>query len=245
MNEPSKVTKWLRRELQNHIDETYKQFHTSLVPGLTEMLGVRIPILRELAKKAAKEDYCGFVQDFQPGCYEEVMIRGMMIGYGKFSIEEQQKELKKFVPLINNWAVCDSCCTTYKFMKKNQEEWFSFLEPYLNSGQEYEIRFAVVCLLDFFIQEAFIDRVLSCFSALHHDGYYVKMAVAWAVSVCYVKFPEKTEEFLQKNTLDDFTHNKAIQKIRESCRVSKEDKERLNTWKRKEKNKEEQEKQKV
>ncbi len=73
----------------------------------------------------------------------------------------------------------------------------------------------------------------------------MKMAVAWAISVCYVKFSEKTEEFLRKNTLDDFTHNKAIQKIRESYRVSKEDKERLNQWKRKEKNKEDQEKHKV
>lgn len=97
----------------------------------------------------------------------------------------------------------------------------------------------MVCLLDFFVQEAFIDRILNCFSDIHHEGYYVKMAVAWAVSVCYVKFPEKTEDFLLKNTLDDFTHNKAIQKIRESYRVSKEEKERLNQWKRKEKKEQE------
>ena len=239
MKESNQITAWLRGELQKHIDETYKQFHTSLVPGLTKMMGVRIPILRELAKKAAKEDYYGFIEDFQPEIYEEVMIRGMMIGYAKFSMEEQKRELKKFIPLINNWAVCDSCCTTYKFIKKNQEEWFSFLEPYLNSSQEYKIRFAVVCLLDFFVQEAFIDRILNCFSDIHHEGYYVKMAVAWAVSVCYVKFPEKTEEFLLKNTLDDFTHNKAIQKIRESYRISKEEKERLNQWKRKEKKEQE------
>ncbi|WP_297780928.1 DNA alkylation repair protein [Blautia sp.] len=239
MKESNQITAWLRGELQKHIDETYKQFHTSLVPGLTKMMGVRIPILRELAKKAAKEDYYGFIEDFQPEIYEEVMIRGMMIGYAKFSMEEQKRELKKFIPLINNWAVCDSCCTTYKFMKKNQEEWFSFLEPYLNSSQEYKIRFAVVCLLDFFVQEVFIDRILNCFSDIHHEGYYVKMAVAWAVSVCYVKFPEKTEEFLLKNTLDDFTHNKAIQKIRESYRISKEEKERLNQWKRKEKKEQE------
>ena len=239
MKESSQITAWLRGELQKHIDETYKQFHTSLVPGLTKMMGVRIPILRELAKKAAKEDYYGFIEDFQPEIYEEVMIRGMMIGYANFSMEEQKRELKKFIPLINNWAVCDSCCTTYKFMKKNQEEWFSFLEPYLNSSQEYEIRFAVVCFLDFFIQEAFIDRILSCLSNIHHEGYYVKMAVAWAVSMCYVKFPEKTEDFLLKNTLDDFTHDKAIQKIRESYRVSKEEKERLNQWKRKEKKEQE------
>ena len=233
MNEPSKVTKWIRSELQNHIDETYKQFHTSLVPGLTEMMGVRIPILRELAKKAAKEDYYGFIEDFQPEIYEEVMIRGMMIGYAKFPMEEQKRELKKFISLINNWAVCDSCCTTYKFMKKNQEEWFSFLEPYLNSSQEYEIRFAVVCLLDFFVNETYIEQVLDVLVQVHHDGYYVKMAVAWAISVCYVKFPEKTEKILEENLLDDFTHNKSIQKIRESYRVTKENKERLQKMRRK------------
>ena len=236
MKEPHKSTILIRSVLQEHIDETYKRFHTSLVPGLTKMMGVRIPVLREIAKKAAKEDYHSFTEDFNLEIYEELMIRGMMIGYAKLSIEEQKTELRKFVPLINNWAVCDSCCTTYKFMKENQEEWFSFLTPYLSSTQEYEIRFAVVCLLDFFIQEDFIDRILSFFSSIHHDGYYVKMAVAWAVSVCYVKFPEKTESFLLQNTLDDFTHNKAIQKIRESFRVSKEKKEKLKQWKRKEEN---------
>ena len=198
MKEPYKSTILIRSVLQEHIDETYRQFHTSLVPGLTKMMGVRIPVLREIAKKAAKEDYHSFTEDFDLEIYEELMICGMMIGYAKLSIEEQKTELRKFVPLINNWAVCDSCCTTYKFMKENQEEWFSFLTPYLSSTQEYEIRFAVVCLLDFFIQEDFIDRILSFFSSIHHDGYYVKMAVAWAVSVCYVKFPEKTESFLFK-----------------------------------------------
>ena len=236
MKEAHRSTVRIRSELQEHADEAYKQFHTSLVPGLTEMIGVRIPVLREIAKQAAKDDYHGFADDFNPEIYEERMIRGMMIGYANLSIEEQKTELRTFVPFINNWAVCDSCCTTYKFMKKNQEEWFSFLTPYLHSTQEYEIRFAVVCLLDFFIQENFIDRIFSCFSDIHHEGYYVKMEVAWAVSVCYVKFPKKTEAFLCQNTLDNFTHNKAIQKIRESYRVSRDAKERLKQWKRKEEN---------
>ena len=85
----------------------------------------------------------------------------------------------------------------------------------------------------FIVKEGYMwDRVLEILGKVHHEGYYVKMAAAWAVSVCYVKFPEKTEVFLRKNLLDDFTHNKAIQKIRESYRVSKEDKERLKELRR-------------
>ena len=88
-------------------------------------------------------------------------------------------------------------------------------------------------MLDFFINEEYIDQVLEILGKVRHEGgYYVKMAAAWAVSVCYVKFPEKTEVFLRKNLLDDFTHNKAIQKIRESYRVSKEEKERLKELRR-------------
>ena len=165
--------------------------------------------------------------------YEELMVRGMMIGYARLSKEEQRRELEAFVPYINNWAICDCCCATYKFMKKGQEEWFAFLKVYADSVQEYEIRFALVSMLDFFINEEYIDQVLEILGKVRHEGgYYVKMAAAWAVSVCYVKFPEKTEVFLRKNLLDDFTHNKAIQKIRESYRVSKEEKERLKELRR-------------
>ena len=88
-------------------------------------------------------------------------------------------------------------------------------------------------MLDFFICEAFLERVLDLLSQICQEGYYVKMAVAWAVSICYIKFPRETERLFTENLLDDFTHNKAIQKIQESYRVEKADKERLNTLKRK------------
>ena len=112
-------------------------------------------------------------------------------------------------------------------MKKDMEYWFSFLMPYVTSENEFEVRFAIVSLLDHFITDTYIDRLFTVFDTVRHEGYYVKMAVAWAVSICYIKFPEKTWEYLEKGTLDVFTHNKAIQKTRESYRVSKEEKERL------------------
>ena len=117
-------------------------------------------------------------------------------------------------------------------MEKYQEESFAYLETYLHSQREYELRFGIVSLLDHFINDSYIDRVLSICEHTRHEGYYVKMAVAWTLSVCYVKYPEKTRRLLKKNTMDEFTHNKTIQKIRESYRVSREEKEELKSWKR-------------
>lgn len=229
----SDITQWIRNELYKNSEEAYRAFHSSLVPGISNILGVRMPKLREIAKKAAKENYREFIENIDTQVYEELMLWGMILGYAKLSIEERKQELAKFVPHINNWAICDCSCATYKFMRDFPEEWMLFLKTYLISTQEYELRFAVVCLLDFFVNETYIEEVLDLLSQIRHNGYYVKMAVAWAISVCYVKFPEKTEKIFVENLLDDFTHNKSIQKIRESYRVPKESKERLQRMRRK------------
>lgn len=225
----------VRRELEGSVDLEYRKFHQGLVPGLHSMMGVRMPRVREIAKKASRmtewKDEWGLLDT---GCYEELMIRGILIGTGKLDREERVELLRKFIPLIDNWAICDCCCTSWKFMRKDAEFWFSFLEPYFKSNREYEVRFAVVAALDYFIVEEYLEKLFEIFDGIHHDGYYVKMAVAWAVSICFVKFPEKTWRYLERDGLDAFTHNKAIQKSRESYRVSKEDKERLVGLKRKE-----------
>ncbi len=98
-----------------------------------------------------------------------------------------------------------------------------------------EIRFGVVMAMAHYIDEEYIDNVLQWMDRISHEGYYVKMAVAWALSVCYVKFPQKTMNYLKENHLDDFTYNKALQKIIESYRVSTEDKEIIRSMKRKNK----------
>lgn len=229
----------VRRQLKEAVDENYRIFNQSLVPGeTTPMLGVRIPRLRALAKEIAKKDGRAYIRDIRQQeelknvYHEELLLHGMVIGYLKCENQERELLLDGFVPVIDNWAVCDSSCMTYKFMKKDMEQWFSYLLKYVNSEREYEIRFAVVSMLDHFVTEAFIDRILEKMDEIRHEGYYVKMAVAWALSVCYVKFQEKTKRFLEKNHLDDFTQNKTIQKIRESYRVSREEKEMLKELKR-------------
>ncbi len=86
-------------------------------------------------------------------------------------------------------------------------------------------------ILNFYIVEDYIDEVLNILNNIHHDGYYVKMAVAWAISYCYISFPEKTLDFLKNNNLDKFTYNKSLQKIIESNRVDKDIKNLIRSMK--------------
>lgn len=230
----------VRRELLDSVDETYREFNSSLVPGegLAPMLGVRMPKVRSLAKKLAKDHPKEYIEAARKAekdgraYHEEYLLHGIIIGSMKCSVEERKKLLDAFVPVIDSWAICDSVCISCKFMQKQPEEWYAYLEKYLKSTREYEIRFGVVCLLDYYITEEYLERTLKWMDKISHDGYYVKMAVAWAVSMCFVKFPEETRGFLMENHMDDFTHNKAIQKIRESYKVSKEDKEWVQSLKR-------------
>lgn len=229
----------IKMRLEQIAEEDCKKFNENLLPGTEHVLGVRMPKLRTLAKEVAKEDFRTYLDEAhekisadQGSYHEEIMLEGLVIAYAKMELEERFFYLDRFVPKIHNWAVCDCCSNTYKFMEKYQEESFAYIDKYLHSQREYELRFGIVSLLDHFMNDTYIDQVLAICECTRHEGYYVKMAVAWTLSICYVKYPAKTRMLLEKNTMDDFTHNKTIQKIRESYRVSKEEKEELKKLKR-------------
>lgn len=223
----------IREQIMELAEEDYQKFSAALIPNINNVLGVRIPLLRNLAKQIAKGDWRAYLEQAEQEYFEEVMLQGIVIGYVKTDIEETLRFVAEFVPKIDNWSVCDSFCVGLKFTKKNMEMVWGFLQPYLMSNKEYEIRFGVVMLLDYYIEEGYIDRVLQCLDNISHEGYYVKMAVAWAVSICYVKLPVPTIVFLKENSLDDFTYNKALQKITESYRVDQETKKIIRSMKRK------------
>lgn len=226
------LIKEIKTELTELAEPEYQAFHSRLLPGIDGIMGVRVPALRKLAQRISKGEWRTYLD---AGCfdtYEETMIHGMIIGYAKMDPEERTQYFDKFVPQINNWAVCDYCVSTYKFVKNDQNFWADYLMKQLQAGTEYSIRFAVVAFMGYFINDEWIDRVLEIYKGIRHDGYYVKMAVAWGISMCYVKYPEKTRALLEEKCLDTFTHNKAIQKIRESYRVTKEEKEELKKWRK-------------
>ena len=222
----------LRDKLFELSDDKFKTFHSRLCPNTDNIIGVRLPLLRQLAKEIAKGDWRNFLSNSKEEYYEEILINGLVIAYAKCDVEERLNYIESFVPKIDNWAICDSFCNTLKFVNKNKEIMWKFIQPYLKSYNEFEIRFAVVIILNYYITEDYIDLVLKTLDNIKHDGYYVKMAVAWAISMCFVKFEEKTMAYLKDNSLDDFTYNKSLQKICESLRIDKNTKELIKSMKR-------------
>ena len=226
--------KMILEEIRGLADEEYKKFHGGLIPGVkTEFLGVRVPKLRAVAKRITKEEWREFLKEYKNSTiYEIIMLYGMVLAEADCEFEEKLGYVRKFIPQIDNWAVCDVVCGDLKDIKKNRKKMYEFLQPYLLSDREYEVRFAVVVLMQYYITEEYIDTVLDWYGKICVDAYYVKMAVAWGLSVCFVKFRDKTLAFLQNCEIDRFTYNKAIQKIQESCRVSEEDKKMLKNMKK-------------
>ena len=148
----------VRKELQAMAEPDYRAFASGLIPGGTPMLGVRLPALRGLAKRIARGDWCAFFRAEKGKCFEETLLRGMVIGYAKAGVDELLAYTASFVPEIGDWSTCDSFCNTLKFVRKDPERVWAFLRPYFSSEREFDVRFGVVMLLDHFIQEAFIDR---------------------------------------------------------------------------------------
>lgn len=220
--------------LQEMADEKYREFHGRLIPGVeTVFYGVRVPALRKLARQLAKEDWRGFVElTKDSSVYELNMLCGMVCALAKCDFEEKLAYMEKFIPAINNWAVCDIVCGDLKAVKNHRERMYEFIRPYLESQKEYEVRFAVVILMQYFVTEDYISDVLKIYDGIRHEGYYVKMAVAWGISICFVKYRDLTLDYLSSCNLDNFTYNKSIQKMIESLRVSREDKEMLRSMKR-------------
>ena len=223
----------LRQKIVALAEPEFQKFSAALVPGVDRLLGVRLPLLRGLAREEARGDWRELLEHPVEDPYsEEVMLDGMLTGLARMEPEERLAWVARFVPRIDNWAVCDTFCAGLKFTGRHPEMVWEFVMPYLDASEEFRVRFAVVMLLDHFVKRERVEQVLELLDAVRREDYYVLMAVAWAVSVCYVKFPAVTLAYLRRSRLPDATYNKALQKIIESLRVSREDKDIMRSMKR-------------
>lgn len=216
-------------------DEKYKDFHAGLVPGNNTIIGVRVPVLRQYAKELLVEtDAQELLKVIGTEWYEERMLRGMVIGLQKKArLQMVLDQTKEFLPLIDNWAICDTFCAGLKIVKKNREEVYNWLIQFVESPQQYVRRFVLVMMMDYYIDEMYIERTLEVVSGISLEGYYVQMAAAWLLSVALVKQFDRTLDWMEKCGLDDFTYNKTLQKAIESYRITPEQKDRLRSYKRK------------
>lgn len=200
-----------------------KKFTESLNPGVEHILGIRVPDLRKLAARIAKDDWEAYLDTADTYYMEERMLQGMVLGCIRpdADVEVYLHRVTQFVWNINSWSVCDTFKFGggKKFVEANKDRLWEYLKTWMHAEGEYEIRFGVVMAMQHFIDEEHLDELFSLYDGIRHEGYYVRMAVAWALSVCFVKFPERTLAYLKQNSLDKFTYNKALQKITESYRV--------------------------
>ena len=189
--------------------------------------------IRSVANKIFKAGYDSFLKiglskDYKCEFYEETLIQGLVIAQIK-DIKKQQDLLEVWVNKIDNWSTCDSVVSTMKLLKNSQDKSKVF-KFYLNmcfSNEEFVSRFGIVCLMTNFLESEFIDDILDMCQKVSHEAYYVKMAIAWLLSMAFVKFRGKTLLLLKKQTLDKFVQNKTICKCRDSFQVLKDDKELL------------------
>jgi 3-methyladenine DNA glycosylase AlkD len=223
----------IREKLISLADADYKAFTSPLIPNEEHIMGVRLPVLRKMAKEISRGDWQAYLKTCGCEYHEEILLKGLVIGYSKTDPEKQLEEVADFVPFIHNWAVCDSFCMNLTFAGKNRERVWAFLETYFTSSNEFDVRFGVIMILSWFVLPEYARRIFDVCDKIQNEGYYAKMAVAWLLQKCFIKFPEETLAYLSNNMLDDFTYNKALQKIIESKIPSQETKDLVRSMKRK------------
>ena len=214
-------------EIIKNADPVYRDFHKRLIPTVEEntVLGVRSPVAQAIAKKYAntpsgKEFLCSLPHRY----YDENIVHAFMLGKLKCTQGELKAHIIEFLPYVDNWAVCDGLCAHLKNFFKNPCQVYDFVLECINSQGVYTLRFGLVCLLNYYITDEYIDRILEICTGIHSQEYYINMALAWLVSFCLIKQYDKTLPLIQRRRLSKWVHNKSIQKAIESYRINEEKK---------------------
>lgn len=209
-------------------DDEYQKFNQKIVKT-DNIIGIRLPILKNIAKIIAKNDYLSFIKNNKHQYSEEIMLHGLVITYLKIDFNESIKLFDEYIKYIDSWATCDSVVMNYKIVSKNLDICLIKIKEYLKSDKPFIKRVGIV-LLFYYLNDDYIDEVLKLINSVKSEDYYVKMANAWLISICLVKYYDKTVKFLKSCQLDDWTYNKALKKAIESYRIK--DKEILRKMKK-------------
>ena len=202
-------------KLLKYQDIKYREFTKKLLPGIDNIIGVRLPVLRKLAKEIKFED-------LSDDTFEEVMLQGMIIGNMK-NIDEAIPKIIDFVPKINNWSICDSFVSGLKITKNNLDKMYKLIINYQNKTC-FEKRFLIVMLLNYYLNDEYIQKVIEIILTIDYSEYYTMMAVAWLISKMYINYKNEVILLLESDKLNDEVINKAISKIKDSYQINKEDK---------------------
>ena len=209
-------------------DLQYRDFVAKLTPSLNKdnIIGVRTPMLRKYAKQLQKsDDKYSFLSNLPHRYYEENNLHGMLLKDMNADIDVVLDYINIFLPYIDNWATCDTL--TPKLFAKYPLKVRECIDSWLKSEHIYTIRFAIVVLMQLYLDKNFDERDLETLAGIKSDEYYVNMALAWYYSTAFVKQYDTTVQIFEKKMLDKWVHNKSIQKAIESYRISPQKKDYL------------------
>ena len=227
------ITGEIRKELKKLQDKGYREMQVTIIPTLEadSIIGVRTPALRQLAKEFAKrEDISEFLSDLPHKFFEENQLHAFILS-GMKDAESCIRLVDEFLPYVDNWATCDQMSP--KVFKKHKQLLLEYVDKWIRSEHTYVKRFAIGMLMEHFLDEDFKTSYLTKVSKIRSEEYYVNMMIAWYFATALAKQYEDTLPFIEKQKLDKWTHNKAIQKAVESRRITDEQKAYLKTLKRK------------
>lgn len=212
-------------------DKGYRDFQSKLIPTIPveTIIGVRIPAIRKLAKEYGKDpESVEFLKQLPHTYYDENILHALLVAEIK-DYEVCVKEVERFLPYVDNWAVCD--IFSPKVFRKNKDKLIDKIREWTTSGPPYTCRFGMEMLMTHFLDEDFRVEYLEIPAAVHSEEYYVNMMIAWFYATALAKQWDVAVGYIEKKCLDPWTHNKTIQKARESYRITREQKEYLKTLK--------------
>ena len=223
----------IQDRLFEYQDLGYREFNSKLIPNIDKetMIGVRIPDIRKIEKSLGIEEKEQFLMDLPHKYFEENMLHGIIISnmkdYNKFITN-----LEKFLPYVDNWAVCDSISP--KILKKNREKVITNVLSWIKSNHTYVCRFGIGMIMQLYLEDEYFKRTyLDIIAEIKTEDYYINMMRAWTFQVALVKQWKEAIVYIEKGLLDEFTHNKTISKSCDSYKIEKEKKEYLKTLRRK------------
>ncbi len=229
------MNKIIDRKLRNLADSEYKTFNQRIIPTRYEVIGVRIPALKKIAKElAANPDVEKYLENAEYTTYEHILLYGLTVGQLKrVPVGTLFCYLDPLIYKFDNWAHVDTIISSIKVFRKYPVEVLNHYLPLKAHEGEFTKRVFAILLMDYYMTDDYIDTTLIHLSEIPQGQYYVDMAIAWALSYGLIKYYDKTVSLLNQNTFSKFVHNKAIQKARESYRIPPELKEELNRMKMK------------
>lgn len=222
--------------LKTKQDLKYQEFHSKIISS-NNLIGIKTEELKKIAKEISKGDYKSFIKNNNSPLYEPIMIEGFIYSYLKIPFQELIEYLNNYLPKLNCWAHVDLLISNLKTFEKNQELGFKYAKKLIHSKNNWIKRTGIIILLNYYLHDIYIDKTLEIVSKIKTNDYYVKMAVAWLISVSYIKYKEKTLIYLV-NLEDNFIYNKTLSKIVDSKRISDKEKKFIKSLKRKEEKKE-------